>query len=163
MLFRSIPFIEWMDKRGITLNDISGDKQDLQGACLFPVTDSTDELGLLIRWMTSEPELIEGKELWLKLPRLTADQISAKANLKRLYKQREDYRRENWKALSANYEKSIFYQLDLEDAAKEMCSLKMELPDVLPETESHHLQMHNNIVMSQLLISVLLSSLCGVP
>ena len=149
--YMNIPFIEWMDKRGITLNDISGDKQDLQGACLFPVTDSTDELGLLIRWMTSEPELIEGKELWLKLPRLTADQISAKANLKRLYKQREDYRRENWKALSANYEKSIFYQLDLEDAAKEMCSLKMELPDVLPETESHHLQMHNNMLRARMM------------
>ena len=29
--------------------------------------------------------------------------------------------RSNWKGLADNYEKSVFYQLDLQDAAKKIC------------------------------------------
>ena len=116
-LWMDQPFAEWMQQRNLTLNDINGRQDDLQAASIFPVTESIDDLGILIRWMTTEPTLVEGRELWLKSIKLSADEISAKANLIRLYKQREDFRKQNWQAISRNYERSIFYQLDLEDAA----------------------------------------------
>lgn len=81
--------------------------------------------------MTAEPQLKEGKELWLRAEKLSADEISAQANLERLYAQRSAFRRDNWKGLSANYEKSVFYQLDLQDAANEFVRLNLDVPAVL--------------------------------
>ena len=75
---------------------------------IFPRTNSIEELGIVLRWMTSEPQLEKGKELWKKSVKVSADEISANANLKRLYTQRRNYRCENWKGLAANYEKSVF-------------------------------------------------------
>ena len=148
--FTGIAVAEWLQRRGLELNCIEGDKSDLQAAAIFPITTSIDELGLLVRWMTAEPDLSEGKALWMRLPKTSADGISANANLKRLYKQREGFRRQNWQALSANYEKSIFYQLDLEDAAREMVALELEAPKLLPTDESHQLQMHNTMLRARM-------------
>ena len=117
--YLNIPFSQWMQERALTWEDINGRTDDLQSASIFPVTASVEDLGILIRWMISEPQLEEGKQLWLKAEKVSADEISARANLKRLYEQRSAYRRSNWKGLADNYEKSVFYQLDLQDAAKE--------------------------------------------
>ena len=126
-------FTQWMKEREIGLEDIKGRTDDLQAAPVFPVTTSIEELGILIRWMTAEPQLKEGKELWLRAEKLSADEISAQANLERLYAQRSAFRRDNWKGLSANYEKSVFYQLDLQDAANEFVRLNLDVPAVLKE------------------------------
>ena len=145
------PFIEWMKLRNFSLNDIEGRQDDLQAASIFPLTESVEELGLLLRWMTTEPELIAGRELWLKSTKLSADEISAKANLVRLYKQREAFRKQNWQALSRNYERSIFYQLDLEDAANEFVKLDLEMPCELSEQDPHLLQMHNRMLRARIM------------
>ena len=126
-------FTQWMKEREIGLEDIKGRTDDLQAAPVFPVTTSIEELGILIRWMTAEPQLKQGKELWLRAEKLSADEISAQANLERLYAQRSAFRRDNWKGLSANYEKSVFYQLDLQDAANEFVRLNLDVPAVLKE------------------------------
>lgn len=70
-------FTQWMKEREIGLEDIKGRTDDLQAAPVFPVTTSIEELGILIRWMTAEPQLKEGKELWLRAEKLSADEISA--------------------------------------------------------------------------------------
>lgn len=57
------------------------------------MVNSVEELGLVLRWMLSEPELEEGKNIWLRSERFSADEISAGANLKRLYAQREEFRK----------------------------------------------------------------------
>ena len=114
--YLNVPFTRWMEDRGITWEDIKGRTDDLQSASIFPKVASVEDLGILVRWMTSEPQLEEGKKLWLKAEKVSADEISANANLKRLYEQRNAFRKENWKGLAANYEKSVFYQLDLLDA-----------------------------------------------
>ena len=49
---------------------------------------------------------------------LSAEEISSRANLKRLFKQREAFRCKNWSALADNWEHSVFYQLDLDDASR---------------------------------------------
>ena len=149
--FTGIPFEEWMSRRNITRDDIPGCTDDLQAASIFPLTESVDDLGVLLRWMTSEPELVEGRMLWLNAQKISADEISASANLQRLYTQRAAFRRNNWKALSANYEKSVFYQLDLEDAAHEFVKQGLDTPRVLPEDASQMLQMHNRMFRARIM------------
>ena len=64
---------------------------------------------------------------------LSAEQISAQANLERLFAQRQQFRNKNWPALAANWEHSVFYQLDLDDAASEFAKNKIPLPLPLPD------------------------------
>lgn len=48
-----------MEERGITWEDIKGRTDDLQSASIFPKVTSVEDLGILMRWMTSEPQLEE--------------------------------------------------------------------------------------------------------
>lgn len=100
--------------------------------------------------MTTEPDLAEGRALWLNSKKFSADEISARANLQRLYAQRTAFRRGNWQALSTNYEKSVFYQLDLEDAAHGFVKLGLETPRALPDDAAQMLQMHNRMLRAVL-------------
>ena len=150
-VWMGIPFTTWMSQRGITFDDLKGRTDDLQAASIFPISSSTDDLGILLRWMISEPELQKGKELWLRSERLSADEISARANLQRLYAQRNAFRKENWKGLAANYEKSVFYQLDLADAAKEFVTFDLETPAVLEDEAVVMLQIHNRMLRARIM------------
>ena len=132
-LYLGQPVAEWLSLRGLTLEDVEC-TNDLQAARLFPLTDSVDELGLMMRWMISEPALQEGKDVWLRCPKMSADEISAQANLRRLNAQREAFRVSNWEVLAKNYDYSVFYQLNLEDAARQYSLYKLPLPKDLPET-----------------------------
>ena len=132
-LYLGKPFVEWLAQRGLTVQEIE-DTHDLQAARIFPVTDSVDELGLMMRWMVSEPSLQEGKEAWLRSRKMSADEISASANLRRLTAQRDAFRVSNWGVLARNYEHSVFYQLNLEDAAGQYVQHRLPLPAPLPDT-----------------------------
>ena len=67
---------------------------------------------------------------------ISAEEISNEANLRRLFAQRSAFRKENWCALAQNWSHSVFYQLDLADAAaafqKEQIPLPPSLPDEAP-------------------------------
>lgn len=149
--YLNIPFPQWMEERGITWDDIKGRTDDLQAASIFPKAASIEELGILVRWMTSEPQVEKGKELWLKAEKVSADEISAGANLKRLYAQRSSFRKENWKGLAANYEKSVFYQLDLQDAAHEFVRLDLNTPDTLKEDAAPMVRIHNRMLRARIM------------
>ena len=149
--YLNIPFTRWMEERGITWEDIKGRTDDLQSASIFPKVTSVEDLGILVRWMTSEPQLEEGKKRWLKAEKVSADEISAGANLKRLYEQRNAFRKENWKGLAANYEKSVFYQLDLLDAANEFVRFNLDTPDVLQEDAAPMLRIHNRMLRARIM------------
>ena len=62
---------------------------------------------------------------------LSAEQISAQANLARLFDQRRHFRCENWPALARNWQHSVFYQLDLDDAAHDFHKNNIPLPPPL--------------------------------
>ena len=132
-LYLGRPFSEWLTIRGLSLEDIEH-TDDLQAARIFPVTSSMEELGWMIRWMISEPSLEKGKEAWMHCRKMSADEISAYANLRRLTAQREDFRLSNWEALAKNYENSVFYQLNLDDAARQFALHGLPLPQTLPES-----------------------------
>ncbi len=149
--YLNVPFTRWMEERRIIREDIKGRTDDLQSACIFPKVASVKNLGILVRWMTSEPQLEEGKKLWLKAEKVSADEISASANLKRLYEQRKAFRKENWKGLASNYEKSVFYQLDLLDAANEFVRFNLDMPDVLKEDAAPMLRIHNRMLRARIM------------
>lgn len=131
-LYQGIPASEWLRIRGLKPEDIRG-SHDLQAAAIFPVCHSVEELGTVMRWMTAEPELNEGREIWMQAEKKSADEISAYADLRKLTAQREEFRKENWKILAENHEKSVFYQLDLQQAAEEYGRLNLKLPQELDE------------------------------
>ena len=64
---------------------------------------------------------------------LSAEQISSEANLNRLFEQRKMFRSQVWPALARNWEHSVFYQLDLDDAAREFEAYQIPMPAPLPE------------------------------
>lgn len=131
-LYQGIPASEWLRMRGLKPEDIRG-SHDLQAAAIFPVCHSVEELGTVMRWMTAEPELNEGREIWMQAEKKSADEISAYADLRKLTAQREEFRKENWKILAENHEKSVFYQLDLQQTAEEYGRLNLKLPQELDE------------------------------
>lgn len=109
----------------------------------FPVADNVDEAGKMLAYMLSAPLPPNGGASQFATPPtgglggltlLSAEQISAKANLRRLFEQRKQFRKENWTALADNYEHSVFYQLDLNDAAREFKAQGIPMPKPLPDS-----------------------------
>lgn len=104
----------------------------------FPIVDNIDEAGLVLRYMlnqeTEGEDKGKGKAIFEKAQKISAEQISATANLRRLFEQRREFRKHNWSALADNYEHSVFYQLDLNDAAKEFKANGIAMPKPLPDS-----------------------------
>ena len=86
----------------------------------FPVLDSLDHLENL--------DNLESKAVGF----LSAEDISNVANLRRLFAQRKVFRSRNWPALARNWQHSVFYQLDLDDAAREFKEMNLSQPAALP-------------------------------
>lgn len=104
----------------------------------FPIVDNIDEAGLVLRYMlnqeTEGEDKGKGKAIFEKAQKISAEQISATANLRRLFEQRREFRKHNWSALADNYEHSVFYQLDLNVAAKEFKANGIAMPKPLPDS-----------------------------
>ena len=146
-LFMGKPILTWAMERGITL----GGNEDIQNAPLFPIGQTVDELGKVLRWMITEPDREEGKFIWLSARKLSANDLSDQANLRRLVAQREVFRKKDWSLLAANHEKSVFYQLDLSDAAESFAKDKIVLPKALPEDNPLMKRIHNHMFRSQVM------------
>ena len=122
---------------------------DLQRKKMFPVVsgalDRRGEMGEILKSMLAtldtanrfDSHQIEGDAF------LSAEEISDRANLHRLFAQRRDFRRENWSAIAANYRHSVFYQLDLEDAAHEFRQLNIPMPAPIAADAPLLTRMHN--------------------
>ena len=122
---------------------------DLQRKKMFPVVsgalDRRGEMGEILKSMLATQDTanrfdshqIEGDAF------LSAEEISDRANLHRLFAQRRDFRRENWSAIAANYRHSVFYQLDLEDAAHEFRQLNIPMPAPIAADAPLLTRMHN--------------------
>ena len=70
-------------------------------------------------------------------------EMQEKGNLTRLFQQREHFRNQNWPQLARNWEHSVFYQLDLDDAARQFSSHHLPLPQPLPATAPLMLRIHD--------------------
>lgn len=143
------PFTRWAEERGIDAAAIEG-KDDLQSARIFPVVDNINDAGLVLRWMLNEPYQQGGRVVWNEAQRLSADEISAQANLRRLVEQRRENRAQNWSFLSHNYAHSVFYQVDLDDAAHEFAANHIAEPTPLPADEPLLTRIHDAMFRSEL-------------
>ncbi len=69
----------------------------------------------------------------LKTRLISAEEISTEANLRRLFAQRRAFCKDNWSALAKNWSHSVFYQLDLANAAEQFAKDQIPLPPPLTE------------------------------
>ena len=64
---------------------------------------------------------------------VNSNEVAERADLRRLFAQRREMRKQNWSALARNWNHSVFYQLDLADAASEFQKENIPMPAPLPE------------------------------
>ena len=111
----------------------------------FPVVSGVAEMGRALASMLAGWPAPEGHRL------MSAEEISNEANLRRLVGQRRSYRRANWPALAANHEHSVFYQTDLDDAAREYARGGISLPAPLPGGAPLMTRIHDAMFRSEVL------------
>ena len=111
----------------------------------FPVVSGVAEMGRALASMLAGGPAPEGHRL------MSAEEISNEANLRRLVGQRRSYRRANWPALAANHEHSVFYQTDLDDAAREYARGGISLPAPLPAQAPLMTRIHDAMFRSEVL------------
>ena len=94
---------------------------------------------------------------------LNSNEVAERANLKRLFEQRRKYRKENWLALARNWRHSVFYQLDLADAAETFGKEQIPLPEPLGEDAPLMTRIHNAMFLgdSEKAFALLREGLCN--
>ena len=143
---------EWLDARGIGFSNIGDAQTDIQRCRLFPCMESLQDLERVLRWMIGpDGSDREAKRLWLEAVRYSADELMDHANLSRLYAQRAELRRKNYTMLERNFEKSVFYQLDLTDVAEDYVRMGLPVPDALPAEADRMQQIHNRMLRARIL------------
>ena len=142
------PFVDWAKQRH--LPDFDADTTDIQSAPIFPVVDNVSDMGVVLRWMLNEPSLQGGRMIWEDSLKLSADELSEKANLRRLICQRHENRMKNWPFLASNYAHSVFYQVDLDEAAHDFAEGHIAEPHPLPESEPLLTRIHDAMFRSEL-------------
>lgn len=114
-----------------------------QRAALFPLVGDTEAMGQAITEMLRTGRSPSGHKL------VSADYISAHASLTRLIEQRERFRRDSWTAIAENHEHSVFYQLDLDDAAHCYAEASLPLPPEPDTTTPLLTRMSDSMFRSQ--------------
>lgn len=64
---------------------------------------------------------------------VNSNELAERANLRRLFAQRKAFRKENWSMIARNWQHSVFYQLDLDDAVREYKEMQVAMPPALSE------------------------------
>ena len=60
---------------------------------------------------------------------VNSNELAERANLRRLFAQRKAFRAQNWPAMAKNWQHSVFYQLDLDDAVREFREMQIPMPE----------------------------------
>ena len=96
---------------------------------------------------------------------LNSNELAERANLRRLFAQRSEYRKQNWNALAKNWNHSVFYQLDLADAAFEFEKNHIPMPPALPEDAPLMTRIHDAMFRgdSEKAFALLREGLCSAP
>ena len=95
---------------------------------------------------------------------LNSNELAERANLRRLFNQRKAFRRQNWSAMAKNWSHSVFYQLDLADAAEQFERQQIPLPPPLPNDAPLMTRIHDAMFRgdSQMAFSLLREGLVSV-
>lgn len=120
---------------------------DMQQKPLFPIVDNMDDMEAAVVWMLMGQG--RGCDVVESAVKLSAEEISSKANLLRLEAQRRAYRAANWADIAKNHEHSVFYQTDLSEAVKEFVDNDIPLHDVPAETAPLITRIHDAMFRSE--------------
>lgn len=104
------------------------------GECIdvVPVGDSDYEIR---RYRIDEPQ--------------NSNELAERANLRRLFDQRRKFRKQNWSALARNWSHSVFYQLDLADAAEQFKKEQIPMPAPLADDAPLMTRIHDAMFRGQ--------------
>ena len=111
----------------------------------FPVVDSLEDIGRIVQ----QPAADNSQLSIVNYQLLSAEDISNQANLRRLFAQRKAFRAQNWPALARNWQHSVFYQLDLDDAAREFRDLQLPLPPPVGDDAPLMIRIHDAMFRDQ--------------
>lgn len=123
----------------------------------FPVTANIDELGKFVK---AQLEAMHKADTCCETTGsmlLSAEDISNIANLKRLEEQRRLFRKKDFATIAKHYDRSVFYQLDLNDAAHQFAKGDIPMPDAISDSSSLMTKIRDCMFRSELL------SLTGKP
>lgn len=146
--FLNAPLALWLEKRGIS-PDLLGHTDDIQAAQLFPVMEDIEEMGKMLSWMTAEDPGTSLTGRWSTLRRLSADEISIHADLRRLTAQRRRLLEKNLPQIAHNWQKSVFYQINLKDMAGKFAASNLQLPETLPADSPLMTRIHDAMFRSE--------------
>lgn len=92
-----------------------------------------------------------------------SNELAERADLRRLFAQRAEFRKQNWEALAKNWRHSVFYQLDLADAAQEFQKQNIPLPPPLSDDAPLMTRIHDAMFRgdSDQAFSLLREGLCS--
>ena len=74
---------------------------------------------------------------------VNSNELAERANLRRLFAQRREFRSRNWTALARNWQHSVFYQLDLDDAAREFREMQLPMPEPIADSAPLMTRIHD--------------------
>lgn len=141
------PHPSWLMERA----GIADCKNPQEEAHIYPIVNDVKSMGAVLAWMLHGDDSQGGQQLWQEAEKMAADELSAYADLRRLNAQRETLRKENWTMLAENWEKSVFYQLNLKDAAQEYARFGLEAPAPLPDTASRMTRISDAMFRAELI------------
>ncbi len=140
------PHPDWLLSR-TSCNDCKNPQEE---AHIYPIVKDITQMGTVLAWMIHGDFAANGETIWKESKKMAADEISAFANLRRLSAQREEFHKINWPQLAENWEKSVFYQLNLKDAADEFKRFGIPAPSPLPDTASRMTKISDAMFRAQL-------------
>lgn len=147
--YQNMPLIDWFAQHGLSFDNAGIDAEcDIQRAALFPVVNQNELTQQFIDWLLRGGDDNEARmhsRKWLQLTRLSAEDISRRANLVRLFAQRRQHLKENLPAMACNYAKSVFYQIDLEQCARTFIHDSLPLPPPIADDASPLVQMRDSM------------------
>ncbi len=149
-LYLGRPVTKWLAERGIRPEEL-GRTDDLQAARLFPVSADLQQLEKLLHWFLADDPDKAQTETWRSLPRLSADELSIKADLPRLFAQRREMQSQTLPLVAHNWQRSVFYQVNLKDMAEKYNALHLSLPEPLSDSAPLMTRIHDAMFRSEAL------------
>ncbi len=135
----------WFAARGIGFSEAGLDPAgDIQQSALFPVLNLEKIDGEFLHWFFAAKPGSNSRfrETWLQAPRLSAQDICERVNLRRVYAQRNQNLARVLGRLVENQRWGFFFDLDLQATSATFAKSGSELPPPLPDTATGIAPMH---------------------
>lgn len=142
------PITQWFQERGL---ELPRDNTDINDFPLFPILPLHEVSSQFFQWLMTASEDAEASKVYKNCRKVSASDLLSLADLKGLALQRKEFRKLNYVHLGKNHLKSVFYQIDLRHAAKEVdASLLQDIPKPSVQ-EVPMLAMHDRMLRSVVL------------